>query len=96
METLKPQAHGLPSVFYKDCWDLVGGKGTSEGLAVLNVGLMPADWNNTNITHIPKVRRPEQVKDLRPISLCNVLYKIFSKVLANRLKVILPEIISPA
>lgn len=43
---------------------------------------------------VPKVSNPEKVRDLRSISLCNVLYKIASKVLSNRLQMILPEIIS--
>jgi hypothetical protein len=42
-----------------------------------------------------KVPRPERLKDLRPISLCNVIYKIALKVLGNRLKLILPDIIAP-
>jgi hypothetical protein len=67
-----------------------------EVLAVLNGGHMPTKWNETIIVLIPKVKNPVKVKDLRPISLCNVLYKLISKVLANRLKKLLPDIISPS
>lgn len=59
---------------------------------VLKGGKIPEGWNDTNVVHIPKVKNPSRIKYLRPISLCNALYKIISKVLANRLKLILPEI----
>ena len=49
--------------------------------------------NYTFITLIPKVKNPERVFEFRPISLCNVIYKIISKVLANRFKPILNDII---
>ena len=64
-----------------------------EVLGVLNEGPMPVGWNDTIIVLIPKTSSPQTLKDLQPISLCNFLYKLISKVLANRLKNILPDII---
>jgi hypothetical protein len=63
-------------------------------MTVLNGGNLLEGWNGTTIVFIPKVNNPNRLKDLRPISLCNVLYKIISKVLANRLKGLLDEVIS--
>lgn len=57
-----------------------------EVLAVLNGNPMPETWNDTFIVLIPKVKNLDKVKDLQPISLWNVLYKLVSKVLDNRLK----------
>jgi hypothetical protein len=89
-------ADGMLAIFYKRFWQLVGEKVKKEVLDVLNGSDMPQGWNDIVIVLIPKTKQPEKLKDLRPISLCNVLYKLISKVLANRLKNILPEIISPS
>lgn len=56
---------------------------------------MPADLNNTNIALIPEVDSPTLVKHFRPISLCNVVYKIIAKILADRVKGSLNKIICP-
>ena len=45
---------------------------------------------------IPKKERSEKFLDLRPIALCNMLYKIVAKVLANRMKTTLPKVILEA
>jgi hypothetical protein len=58
-------------------------------------GVMPPGINDTSIVLIPKGDRPEELKDFRPISLCNVIYKVISKCLVNRFRPLLGEIISP-
>ena len=64
-------------------------------LDFLNNGNMLLGINYKNIVFSPKVKNSEKMSDFRPISLCNVNFKIISKVLENRLKQVLPQIISP-
>ena len=73
---------------------MLGDDLTDEVLHAINNADIPEGWNDTTIVMIPKVENPDKVAQFRPISLCNVVYKIISKVLSCRLKVILPDIIS--
>jgi hypothetical protein len=56
--------------------------------------IMPEGINDTTIVLIPKGKNPLSIKDFRPISLCNVIYKVISKVLVNRLRPFLDDLIS--
>jgi hypothetical protein len=58
------------------------------------ITVMPLSLNMKNIALMVKVKNPSSVTEFRPISLCNILYKLSSKVLAHRLKKILSLIIS--
>jgi len=57
-------------------------------------GFLPKGVNSTILALIPKKKEAVFMKDYMPISCCNVLYKVISKILANRLKTILPKFIS--
>ena len=63
-------------------------------MAFLNGDSMPNVVNDTILVLIPKVKNPLELTQFRPIVLCNVLYKICSKVIANRLRMVLNDIIT--
>jgi hypothetical protein len=83
----------MQEIFFEKLWHLVGPKILEEVIELLNGSKMPG-WNVTTIVLIPKIKDQDRLNKFRPISLCSVLYKIISKVLANRLRTILPHIIS--
>ena len=85
-----PGLDGLPPLFYKQSWDKLGSEVSNAVLSVLNLGILPDTLNHTFLNLIPKVKSVRRVTNFRPISLSNVLYKLIAKVLANRLKPLLP------
>ena len=89
-----PGPNGLPLLFYQKFWPSIGEDVSKAVLNYLNLGSIPSSINHTFITLIPKVKSPFVVSEFYPISLCNVIYKIVSKVAVIRLKKVLPLIIS--
>ncbi|XP_074293374.1 uncharacterized protein LOC141620388 [Silene latifolia] len=95
MNPLKaPGPDGMNGLFYQTYWGLVGPDVVRTVLAILKGDMSPEEYNKTNIVLIPKKKAPDKIRDFRPISLCNVAYKLVSKVLANRLKPFLGELVT--
>jgi hypothetical protein len=96
MSPLKaPGPDGFPAGFYQCGWSEME---SSICNFVRSIWLNPVDVATVNymdICLIPKVERPKFVSQFRPISLCNVAYKIITKIMVNRLKKIIPQVVSP-
>lgn len=85
---------GLNPGFYRSFWQMVGDDISAAVLACLNNNCAFPGENHTNNILILKKEEPEQISDLRPISLCNVVDRISSKVLANRMRACMDGVIS--
>jgi hypothetical protein len=89
-----PAPDGFTVEFFKACWEVVKHdiygvvEDSKQSTSILK------SLNATMITLIPKENEARTSDCYRPIDLCNVVYKIISKVIANRLKPILPTLIS--
>jgi hypothetical protein len=95
MHPLKsPGLDGFSACFYQRSWATVRSEVCKAVLDFTNSSCLDPSINATNIVLIPKIKNPTKISEYRPISLCNVIYKLIAKVLANRMKKVLPYIIS--
>ncbi|XP_062014381.1 uncharacterized protein LOC133730890 [Rosa rugosa] len=90
-----PGPDGMSPFFYQKYWSIVS---HDVCLAVKNLLTHREMWTESNYTYlclIPKIKDPKEAMHFRPIALCNVICRLCSKVVANRLKLWLPDIVSP-
>ena len=90
-----PGPNGIPTMLFQKCWNTMGQTVIQATISFLSIGYILKELNNTFITLVPKILNPEKISEYRTISLCNVAYKTAAKVLANRLKLIIDEHITP-
>ncbi|KAL9661428.1 hypothetical protein QQ045_026252 [Rhodiola kirilowii] len=83
-------------VFFKRNWNTIGKELCNGVRHCLRYNDMPKGVNAAYIVLIPKSSQASKPEDFRPISCCNITYKIVSSLLAGRLKEVLPHIINPA
>ena len=90
-----PGPDGFGGVFYHSCWEIIG-------INVCNVvkQFFKQNWvlpgmNNNMVSLIPKIQGPESIKGYKPIAVVNFKFKIISKILMDRLGLVVARIISP-
>lgn len=81
--------------FYHKYWNIIGQSVTSLCHDIFRRQEIPKEINKTYLCLIPKMPNANNIKNFRPIGLCNTIYKIITKILANRLKPFLDKIITP-
>ncbi|XP_048605373.1 uncharacterized protein LOC106386312 [Brassica napus] len=91
-----PGPDGYPAEFFKANWSMVGKDMIAAVKEFLSTGCLLQQWNSTIISLIPKKANANRMTEFRPISCCNTVYKVASKLLANRLKAALPKLIFSA
>lgn len=89
-----PGSDGFSSAVFHTHWAKVGDSVVTAVNHFLTTGFLLKEWNNTLIVLIPKQNPPEEVNHLRPISLCNTVYKCAAKCMVKRMKPLHPDLIS--
>ncbi|KAK9984141.1 hypothetical protein SO802_033666 [Lithocarpus litseifolius] len=90
-----PGFNGLHAGIFQRFWLLVRDIVREELKGIFALGRIPDYLNQTIITLIPKCQNPETFNHYRPISLCNTVYKIVTKIIVARLRPLLPGLVSP-
>lgn len=90
-----PGSDGLQAVFFQSQWKHVGEPLCKLILEIFSTPKKVSEINDTLITLVPKVEPVACVRNFRPISLCNVAYKVVTKILAQRLRPLMASLVHP-
>jgi hypothetical protein len=86
---------GFPAQFFQRNWEVLRGDIIKVVQGFFETRKMPHGVNEMAILLLPKKDAPEYLKDYRPISLCNIIYKVVFKCMVNQMHPLLNDIIAP-
>lgn len=89
-----PGLDGYNLLFFKKAWKVIVKEVVAAVQQFHHTSFLPKTLNTTLLTLLPKTQNACRAKEFRHIACCLVLYKIISKVIANRLQMVLNDIIS--
>ncbi|XP_022899429.1 uncharacterized protein LOC111412741 [Olea europaea var. sylvestris] len=91
-----PRPDGHTSYFFKKSWGIIGDDVVEDIKEFFSSRSLLKQINHTIITLVPKSNHTSNVEDYSPISCCNEIYNVISKILSSRWRPILETIVDPA
>jgi len=88
-----PGLDGFNPHFFRRMWHIVGEDVINVVSTFFQTRRMLKEMIATSISLIPKVANPTRLTDFHPISCCNTVYKCIAKILAGRIKAVLPSLV---
>ncbi|WZY89463.1 hypothetical protein YC2023_046198 [Brassica napus] len=90
-----PGPDGFPVEFFKGAWSILGSEFIASVRKFFELSFMPTSLNSTSLILLPKRPGAENIKEYRPIACLNTQYKLITRLLSNRLKIVLPGLVLP-
>ena len=90
-----PRPDGLHVGFFQRFWLIMGDSVRNEVEKAFIERKVPKYLNKTHIVLIPEIQGPKTIGNYKPISLCNSVYKIITKIIVARIRPHLDTIVSP-
>ncbi|KAL0434329.1 UNVERIFIED_CONTAM: hypothetical protein Slati_2767200 [Sesamum latifolium] len=94
-EDKAPGPDGFSSGFLKAAWPIIGNEITAAVQDFFHTRKLLKQINATVLSLIPKVASPNTISEFRPITCCNVLYKVITKIIVRRMHGVMDKIVSP-
>ena len=90
-----PGPDGCQVLFFQKFWETTSNNLMHLVLNVLRGCNFSKDLNETSLVVIPKVPNSQIVTQLKPIGLCNIAYKTITKMMVDRLKMVMETLVIP-
>ena len=87
---------GFLGLLFCNCWEVVEHDFCAAVQSFFLIGTLMNGFNSSFMILLPKVPGANSIDKFRPITLSNFIFKVITKIIADRLSLLAPKLVSPS